>query len=180
MRSDDLEQRNKKTVRSLLLLVLVMFLFAIALIPLYDILCEITGINGKTRQASSAINYTIDTQREIKFEFITSIGAGTGLEFKAEKYLVKAHPGEVITMSYTARNKTDKRMFAKANPSVTPGPAVRYVKNTKCFCFDTQVFEAGETKHLDVQIVIDPALPEHYKRLTFGLTFYDTTKLNRG
>ena len=175
MTTDDLEQRNKKTVRSLLLIVLVMFLFAGALIPLYDILCEITGINGKTRQETDVLNYEIDTQREINFEFITSIGAGTGLDFKAEKYLLKAHPGEVITMFYTAINKTDKRMLAKANPSVSPGPAVGYVKNTKCFCFDTQVFEAGETKHLEVQIVLDPALPIHYKRLTFGLTYYDTT-----
>ncbi|WP_428354970.1 cytochrome c oxidase assembly protein [Methyloprofundus sp.] len=172
---DDLEQRNKKTVRGLLLLVFVMFLFAVALIPLYDILCEITGINGKTRQESSVLNFTVDTQREISFEFITSTGAGTGLAFKADKYQVKVHPGEIISMTYTVTNKTDKRMLAKANPSVTPGPAVSYVKNTQCFCFATQVFEAGETQHLEVQLVIDPALPKHYKRLTFGLTFYDTT-----
>ena len=76
---------------------------------------------------------------------------------------------------YTVRNKTNKRMLAKANPSVTPGPAVSYVKNTQCFCFATQVFEAGETRHLEVQLVVDPALPVRYKRLTFGLTFYDTT-----
>ena len=171
----DIEQRNKKTVRALLFLVLLMFLFAVALIPLYDILCEITGINGKTRQESSALNYTIDTQRTISFEFITSIGSGTGLEFKADKYQLKVHPGEVISMTYTVTNKTNKRMLAKANPSVTPGPAVSYVKNTKCFCFATQVFEAGETRHLEVQLVVDPALPVRYKRLTFGLTFYDTT-----
>lgn len=171
----DLEQKNKKTVRALVLLVFVMFLFAVALIPLYDILCEITGINGKTKQDSSALNYAVDTQREITLEFITSLGSGTNLAFKADKYEVKLHPGEVVNMGFTATNKTDQRITAKANPSVTPGPSVAYVKNTECFCFDTQVFEAGETKHLEVQIVINPALPEHYKRLTFGLTFFDTT-----
>jgi cytochrome c oxidase assembly protein subunit 11 len=175
VKSDDLEQKNKKTVRGLLLLVFVMFLFAVALIPLYDILCEITGINGKTRQELAPLNYTIDTQRELAFEFITSIGAGTGLDFKADNYQLKVHPGEVVNMTYTVKNTTHRRMLAKANPSVTPGPAVSYVKNTKCFCFATQVFAAGETKHLEVQLVIDPALPERYKRLTFGLTFYDTT-----
>ncbi|MCF7969839.1 MAG: cytochrome c oxidase assembly protein [Methylococcaceae bacterium] len=171
----DLEQRNKKTVRALVILVFVMFLFAVALIPLYDILCEITGINGKTKQESAVLDYKIDTQREITLEFITSLGAGTDLAFKADKYEIKVHPGEVVTMSFTASNKTDQRMTAKANPSVTPGPSVGYVKNTECFCFDTQVFEAGETKHLEVQLVINPTLPEHYKRLTFGLTFFDTT-----
>ncbi|MDF1582137.1 MAG: cytochrome c oxidase assembly protein [Methyloprofundus sp.] len=173
--SVELEQKNKKTVRALVLLVFVMFLFAVALIPLYDILCDITGINGKTKQDSTVLNYTIDTQREITLEFITSLGAGTNLGFKADKYEIKVHPGEVINMGFTVSNKTDQRMAAKANPSVTPGPSVGYVKNTECFCFDTQVFEAGETKHLEVQLVINPALPEHYKRLTFGLTFFDTT-----
>jgi len=176
----DLEERNKKTVRGLLFLVFVMSLFALALIPLYDILCEITGINGKTKQDSSVLNYTVDTQRELTLEFITSLGAGTNIAFKADNYAVKIHPGEVVIMGFTATNTTNRRMFAKANPSVTPGPSVAYVKNTECFCFDTQVFEAGETKHLEVQLVINPALPGHYKRLTFGLTFFDTTKLNRG
>ena len=173
--SIDLDQKNKKTVRYLLLLVFVMFLFAVALIPLYDILCEITGINGKTKKDSSVLNYKIDTQREISFEFVTSVGAGTSLVFNAEQYEKKMHPGEVVTMLYTATNKTAKRMLAKANPSITPGPSVAYVKNTECFCFENQVFEAGETKHLEVQLVVDPALPERYKRLTFGLTFYDIT-----
>lgn len=171
----DLEQKNKKTVRSLLLLVLMMFFFALALIPLYDILCEITGINGKTKLETAALNYEVDKQRTISFEFITSLGAGTHLEFKVDKYQVKVHPGDVITMTYTATNKTDKRMLAKANPSFTPGPAVEYVKNTKCFCYATQIFKPGETKQLEVQLVIDPALPVRYKRLTLGLTFYDTT-----
>jgi cytochrome c oxidase assembly protein subunit 11 len=174
--ADNLEQKNKKTVWTLLLLVFVMFLFAVALIPLYDILCEITGINGKTKQSSGDLNYTIDLERNITVEFITSTTAGTGLEFKALNYAVKTHPGEVITMSYRVTNKTNKRMLAKANSSVTPGPAAGYVKNTECFCFTEQVFTAGETKHLEVQLVIDPAIPESYKRLTFGLTFFDITK----
>jgi len=174
--STDLEQKNKKTVRTLVLLVLFMFLFAIALIPLYDVLCEITGINGKTKRDSAVLNYTIDTQRKIALEFITSVSSGTHLNFKVDDYEVKIHPGEVVNMSYTVTNKTEQRMFAKANPSVTPGPAVGYVKNTECFCFAAQVFEPKETKHLTVQIVIDPALPKHYKRLTFGLTFFDITK----
>lgn len=177
----DLEEKNKKTVRSLLLLVFVMILFAIALIPLYDIMSDIAGGNGKIKQQESSIlNFKVDTGRTINFEFITSLGAGTALTFKADKYQVTAHPGESIIAKFTATNKSNKRIFAKANPRVVPGDSVKYVKNTKCFCFQTQAFEAGETKHLEMHIIVDPALPLDYKRLTFGLTFYDTTKLNRG
>jgi len=178
--NEDLKQKNKKTVRGLLALVFLMTLFALALIPLYDILCEITGINGKSKQSSTALHYEIDTERTITVEFITSVAAGTRLTFKAENYELKVHPGEVINMTYTVTNNTNQRITAKANPSVTPGTSVAYVKNTHCFCFDTQVFEAGETKHLTVQLMVNPQLPEHYKRLTFGLTFFDTTNKIRG
>lgn len=175
MNTDNLEQRNKKTVRGLLFLVFVMILFAVALIPLYDILCELTGINGKTRKSSAELNYTVDLERNITLEFVTSIGAGTGLVFKAEQYEIKAHPGEVIKMAYKVTNKTKKRMLAKARSSITPGPAAEYIKITECFCFESQTFEAGETQQLEVQMLVDPALPVRYKRLTLGLTFYDTT-----
>ncbi|MBE0468903.1 MAG: cytochrome c oxidase assembly protein [Methyloprofundus sp.] len=171
----DLNRKNKKTLHSLLFLVLVMVLFAVALIPLYDILCEITGINGKIKKTSTDLNYVVDTRREIAFEFIASAASGTHLDVKADEYEIKVHPGGVINIGYTVTNKTSKRMLTRANPSITPGPSVRYVKNTECFCFENQVFEGGETKHLEVQLVVDSALPERYKRIAFGLTFFDIT-----
>ena len=176
MSIDDLEQRNKKTVRGLLFLVFVMILFAVALIPLYDILCEITGINGKTKKSSSELNYTVDLERNITLEFITSMGAGTHLQFKAEHYAIEVHPGEVIKMGYSVTNNTKKRMLAKARSSITPGPAAEYIKITECFCFESQTFAAGETKQLEVQMLVDPDLPIRYKRMTLALTFYDITK----
>ena len=180
MSIDDLEQKNKKTVRGLLLLVFVMILFAVALIPLYDILCEIAGINGKTRKSSSDLSYTVDLERTITLEFMTSTGSGTHMQFKAEHYEIKAHPGEAIKMRYVVTNKTQKSMLARARASITPGPAAEYIKITECFCFESQTFTAGETKHFEVQMVVDPDLPLHYKRMTLGLTFYEITKLNRG
>ena len=37
----------KKTVKNLLGITLGMFAFAFVLVPLYDVFCEITGLNGK-------------------------------------------------------------------------------------------------------------------------------------
>jgi len=171
----ELERKNKKTVRILLILVFLMFLFAAALIPLYDILCEITGINGKTKKDLSSLTYEVDSEREITLEFVTTVGAGTGLAFKADQYEIKAHPGEKITARFTAKNRTKKRLTAKASPSFTPGITAGYVKNIECFCFSNQIFEPGETKHLEVQLIVDPRLAIDYKRITFGLTFFDIT-----
>ena len=39
---------NRRLVRSLLLLVAASFVFAFAMVPLYNVLCEVTGFNGKT------------------------------------------------------------------------------------------------------------------------------------
>jgi len=173
--STELERKNKKTVLGLLLLVMLMFLFAVALIPLYDILCEVTGINGKTKKNTAPLNYVLDTQREVALEFIASTSAKTHLAFKANQYEIKVHPGAVITTQFTAKNLTNKRMTAKANPSFAPGIAAGYVKNIECFCFETQTFEPGESKQLEVKLLVDPNLPDTYKRITFGLTFFDTT-----
>ena len=37
----------KKTLRKLVIAVPLMFAFGFALVPLYDVFCEVTGINGK-------------------------------------------------------------------------------------------------------------------------------------
>jgi cytochrome c oxidase assembly protein subunit 11 len=173
--NSDLERKNKKTVKILLVLIFLMFLFAVALVPLYDILCEITGINGKTKKDLSSLIYKIDSERKITLEFVTTVSAYTGLAFKADQYEIKAHPGEKITAWFTVKNRTKKRITAKANPSFTPGITAGYVKNIECFCFSNQIFEPGETKHLEVQLIVDPRLPIDFKRITFGLTFFDIT-----
>jgi len=174
--SSELERKNKKTVISLLVLVFVMFLFALALIPLYDILCEITGINGKSKQDLSSLDYAVDKERVITLEFVATVSAKTALDFKADKFEIKVHPGEKITARFTAKNKTNRHITAKANPSISPGITAVHVKNIECFCFSNQDFKPGETKHLEVQLMVDPKISSDYKRITFGLTFFDITQ----
>ena len=42
-----MNQGSKKTIRTLCFAVLGMFTFSFALVPLYDVFCEVTGLNGK-------------------------------------------------------------------------------------------------------------------------------------
>ncbi|MEQ1530308.1 MAG: cytochrome c oxidase assembly protein, partial [Methylococcales bacterium] len=51
--SDDLKQKNAKLVRTLAFVAIAMFGFGYALVPLYDVLCEITGLNGKVESAAT-------------------------------------------------------------------------------------------------------------------------------
>ena len=45
---------HSKTVKKLMLVVLAMFGFGFALVPLYDVFCDITGLNGKTNNSAAA------------------------------------------------------------------------------------------------------------------------------
>ncbi|GAB4255055.1 MAG: cytochrome c oxidase assembly protein [Methylomicrobium sp.] len=175
--NDDTELKNKRLARNLLLIAAAMFGFGYALVPIYDVFCEITGINGKTASAASEETaYSIDKNRSITVEFVTSLNESAPMAFKAETYKMTVHPGEYYTVNFYAENLTDKPMVARAIPSISPGPAAEYFNKTQCFCFDEQHFAAGEGKTMPVRFVVDPKLPMKYKTITLAYTFFDNTE----
>lgn len=171
------EQKNIRLVRKLVVVVLLMFGFGYALVPLYDVFCDITGINGKTDEvAATETTYQIDKNREVTVEFVTSLNESAPMIFKSEMKKLKVHPGQYYTVNFYAENLTDKDMVARAIPSVTPGPAAEYFKKTECFCFSEQKFKAKEGKTMPVRFVVNPELPDRYKTITLAYTFFDNTE----
>lgn len=168
--------KNAKLVSKLVMVAFAMFGFGYALVPLYDVFCDVTGINGKTDTvAASALNYQIDKNREITVEFITSLNQQTPLKFSPEVKKIRVHPGQYYTINFYAENKTDKPLLAQAIPSITPGPAAEFFKKTECFCFSEQKFLPREKKVMPVRFVINPALPGRYSTITLSYTFFDIT-----
>lgn len=175
--SESVNKKNAKLVRTLLFVVLGMFGFGYALVPLYDVLCEITGINGKVESAAvKEVSYEVDKNREITVEFMTSLNESTPMVFRSETKKMKIHPGEYYTVNFYAENKTDKVMIARAIPSISPGPVAEYFKKTECFCFSEQTFKAREGRTMPVRFVVDPKLPQQYKTITLAYTFFDNTE----
>ena len=175
--SDEIEKKNTKLVRRLVILVVAMFGFGFALVPLYDVLCDITGLNGKVDSVSAKeVAYEIDKGREVTVEFMTALNESTPLVFSAETSKLKVHPGEYYRVNFYAENKTDSAMVAQAIPSISPGLAAEYFKKTECFCFTEQSFKARETKKMPVRFVIDPKLPIDFKTITLAYTFFDKTQ----
>jgi cytochrome c oxidase assembly protein subunit 11 len=164
---------NKKVVRNLLFAVVGMFGFGFALVPLYDVFCEVTGLNGKTgEQYVSDVPMQIDTTREIKVEFLANLNADMPWEFKPLTYSVRVHPGEAARIEYLARNRTDRDITGQAIPSVAPGLAAAYFQKTECFCFTEQVLKAGEEKIMPVIFVVDPAIDKDIHEITLSYTFF--------
>lgn len=173
---ENVTQKNTRLVRLLVFVVLGMFGFGYALVPLYDVLCDITGINGKVEAAVKEESYEIDKSREITVEFMTALNESTPMVFRSETKRIKVHPGEYHTVNFYAENKTEKAMVARAIPSISPGPAAEYLKKIECFCFSEQTFKAREGKTMPVRFVVNPELPEKYKTITLAYTFFDNTE----
>ena len=176
--NQDLERKNSKIVTKLVLVVLVMFGFGYALVPLYDVLCDITGQNIKLQAtADSETEFTVDESREITVEFITAINEKTPMEFRAETRTMKIHPGKYYTVNFYAKNITNNPIKAQAIPSISPGLAEEFFKKIQCFCFETQTFQAKEEKKMPVRFAVNPKLPERYKTITLSYTFFDRTNI---
>ncbi len=164
---------NKKIITRLLFAVVAMFGFGFALVPLYDVFCDITGINGKTGdQITLSETMKVDTSREIKVEFVASLNAEMPWEFRPVQKSVRVHPGEPTRIDYVAINKTDNRIIGQAVPSVAPGLAAQYFQKTECFCFTEQILEAKEQKIMPVIFVVDPGISEDINEITLSYTFF--------
>jgi len=167
------QPNNSRIITRLLLLVVGMFGFGFALVPLYDVFCDLTGLNGKTSgRASISESVQIDDKREIKVEFLTSLNERMPWEFRALKSSVTVHPGQPTKIDFVVRNKTGKDMIGQAIPSVSPGVAAKYFQKTECFCFTEQPLKAGEEKVMPVVFIVDPSISEDVHEISLSYTFF--------
>ncbi|MEQ1635837.1 MAG: cytochrome c oxidase assembly protein [Methylococcales bacterium] len=173
--NDAVKQKNKRVVVALLL-ALGMMGVGVALIPLYDLFTEASGINGKLAIATGtqALNYKADESRFVDLDFLTSVAKDTPLKFKTISNRLQVHPGQVVVVQYTAQNTSDKTITGRANPSVAPGESAVDFKLIECFCLDKQTFAAYEVKLLQLRFVIDPKLPVQIKNIALALQYFKT------
>jgi cytochrome c oxidase assembly protein subunit 11 len=168
------ELTTKRLVKQLLLVVVAMFAFGFALVPIYDVMCQAFGINGKTAGAYQGQQST-DEARQVRVQFLATNAAGMVWEFGPSADQLEVHPGASHEMVFTAYNPTDKPMTAQAIPSVAPSKAAAYFHKTECFCFTQQVLQPGERIEMPVRFIIDRDLPQDVRHLTLAYTLFDIT-----
>ena len=166
---------NRRLVLQLLGVTALMFAFGYALVPLYNVFCEVTGLNGKTGQLTQAQADKMlpDTTREIAVEFVTGVNAGLPWDFRPLQTKVVVNPGVVTQVAFEMTNRSTMNMIGQAIPSVAPQTAARFFSKTECFCFTQQPLAAGETKTVPVRFIIDPKLPKDVDRVTLSYTFFE-------
>ena len=165
-----------KNVFRLLLITFGMFGFGFALVPLYDIFCDITGLNGKvTGPTYTSYNEELDT-RSMKVTFVTLNNKNMPWSFKSDSPQMTIETGKDYLMNFTFKNTTAEPMVAQAIPSVSPGRGAKYFHKTECFCFELQYLAAGESITIPVKFIIDPEIPRDISTLALGYTLFDVTE----
>jgi cytochrome c oxidase assembly protein subunit 11 len=177
------EEAGRKGARrsgwKLAAVVLFMFGFGFALVPLYGAICQLTGLNGKSAGmlVSADVREKVDASRTVKVQFLTTVNGGRVWSFSAEQPAVAVHPGELVTVYFDAKNQQDQDVVGQAVPSVAPWNAAKHLHKTECFCFNQQPFKAGEARRMPVRFMLDPALPADVDTVTLSYTFFDVTEL---
>jgi cytochrome c oxidase assembly protein subunit 11 len=160
-------------------LTVAMFGFGFALVPLYGLVCDLTGYSGSTSMLVNPAEVTErpDASRVVTVEFMTTVNGGAPWTFASETQRLQVHPGQLYTVNFVARNGRDQAVVAQATPNILPRNATKYLRKTECFCFRQQSFEAGEEKHMPVRFMLDPELPADVDTVTLSYTFFDAPQV---
>ncbi|MCB1716525.1 MAG: cytochrome c oxidase assembly protein [Candidatus Competibacteraceae bacterium] len=172
MNKTDLKRANRRLVAKLAIAGIAMFGFGYALVPLYDVFCELTGFGGRTVRAENSVEQVVDEQRLVTVEFVANLNIDAPWEFKPDDVKMQVHPGKFYQTSYYARNLTDENITGQAVYNLAPAQAGRFFKKIECFCFTQQEFGAKEDKEMPILFQIDPELPPEISTVTLSYTFY--------
>lgn len=175
-----IRRANIRMVGKLAVVTAGMFAFGYALVPIYNAICEMTGINilslseRQVPGVSSNLtpsNTQVDRSRTITVEF--DANSRGPWEFKPAMRSMQVHPGELATVMYEFQNVQNRRMAAQAIPSYAPRQAAAHFNKVECFCFTQYTLEAGEKKEWPVAFIIDPKLSKDVTTITLSYTFFE-------
>jgi cytochrome c oxidase assembly protein subunit 11 len=172
------DQENKRLAYRLALVALVFAGFGFGMVPLYDVICKLTGVNGRTNVMAVAAdkNTQVDTSRWVNVEFLSHSMPGVGLAFAPEQFTMRVHPGAIVHINYVVKNETTQVFVGQAIPSVTPASAAMHFQKIECFCFTQQTFQPGEVRTMPVVFVINPELNRDLGTVTLSYTFFEAVK----
>ena len=170
----DLRRANLAMTWKLLAIAAGSFAFGFALVPLYNVLCAVTGYGDQSRlrERVTAIEQP-QLDRTVTVEFLADVASAGTFEFRPVVRTVAVHPGQLFTAEFYAHNLTGRDTVAQAVPNIAPSEVAAYFHKTECFCFSPQHFALNEGRDMPVRFIIDPSLPRHIDLITLAYTFYD-------
>lgn len=164
-----------KSIFKMVLVAVLMFGFAFALVPLYNVFCEITGLNGKTSgQVAEEVLKTqvVDENRIVTVQFDGTVNSELNWEFRPTEFEMQVTPGKLYKTEFYAKNLSNIDVTGRATYSVSPGRASLYFNKTECFCFTEQTLKANEEVLMPVTFIVDSKLTKDVNIMTLSYTFF--------
>ena len=175
-------RNHQRLLVKLLAIVVAFFAFGFALVPLYDVFCEVTGLNGKTGKTIGVGGIAgslphppsrIDKSRVITVEFTGTVMPGLPWEMTPVIKHLDLHPGELHQAMFRVHNVSDRPIVGQAIPSISPGAAARHFEKLDCFCFAQQALAPGETKELPLTFLVKPEVGRDVHTITLAYAFFN-------
>ncbi len=167
----DQAAENRRLLVRLVVAAAVMFGFGFLLVPFYEKICEVTGINELLRP-DRVENTQVDASRLVTVQFDANVH-DLPWQFRPLQGAIKVHPGEMVMVMYEVSNTRDEPITGQAVPSYGPQLAGQFIRKMDCFCFTRQTLAPGETRTMPVAFVIDAALPTDVAVITLSYTFFE-------
>lgn len=159
---------------------ILMFGFGFALVPLYDIFCDVTGINGKNYSVMSATDANAlneSSEKIVTLQLLADADSRDVWQFTPEKKRLDIQAGKMITTYYEITNKNDHPVTVQAVPSVAPGEWAEYLVKIECFCFNQQAIPPHTTIKLPLQVTLSAKAPEEVNHLSLSYRIYQSESL---
>lgn len=160
-----------QTALKLSFLAVAMFAFGYAMVPLYEKICQVTGIRNLLNPQADNDEFLPDLARQVRVEFDTN--ARGMLAMTPSMKIANLHPGETYSVVYTLENLSPQPLSGQAIPSYSPRPTARWFKKIQCFCFDQLHMQPHEVRQVPVVFVIDPQMPDDIETLSLSYTFFE-------
>ncbi len=162
------------------LIPVLMFGFGFALVPLYDVFCEVTGLNGKNFQIFTGDKTTLENSgahQTAVLQFLADADSRDNWQFKPEKKSMELQAGKLMTTYYEVTNPHDYPVTIQAVPSVAPGEWAEYLVKIECFCFTQQVVPAHSKVKLPLQVTLSAKAPKEVNHLSLSYRLYQSESL---
>jgi cytochrome c oxidase assembly protein subunit 11 len=168
-------RNNRRTTLLLSGLVVVMFGFGFALVPLYNLFCQITGTQSLAQRSEigkvTSTSDQVDRARWVTVKFDTTVNPNLPWEFVAETTKMRVHPGQTYEINFLARNRSNSAVTGQAIPSVAPWQATPFFSKLECFCFNKQRLDGRQKTTMPLQFMVSAQLPEEINSLTLSYSF---------
>jgi len=160
-------------------MVLLMFSFAYANVPLFKLFCARFGLFGSNKAAlrgdpgpgmSSTTGNIL--ARNVRVEFMGVAGSGLPVRFGPSVSSLTVHPGRPARLTYRFTNMSDDSVYFRAVHSIVPVAAAKEFQLIQCFCFTDQALGPRETRDLPVYFALSPRFPVSVEEIVLNYTLF--------